>query len=409
MAATAVARREGVGEFTIVERITLAKPLRIRGTAIKAGVSRNWRLYLTDELRAAAKSLEGKPIYIEHVSAENAIGKVVKAWWDEDEQAIKFEGEIYDDEIADKIRLGLIQHVSIAADYEVLEPFDGVIPYGLKFRELSLVAVPGVPETNIEVVERLIARLNEAFERRADHIAKLYEELKVEEQYSPEERQKLEREREERSRRYGIEVRPDGHLTPPQRFYEEGARSEDDYGDPVNWRYPLHRPENVRAALAYWARFRNYYKRQESRNVIFKRIVQAALKYGIIPDWDTWKHYPEARALPEELKRAFRGYPGAREATEENQDAGEGSKAEASSEEGNVGRAEKSASEEAEDGEEADGASEGEGESALPDRALTAEESQPSESSASASPGLAENEELNPDPSPELPPRFIRA
>ena len=83
-----------------------------------------------------------------------------------------------------------------------------MIPYGLKFRELSLVAVPGVPEANIEVVERLIARLNEAFERRADHIAKLYEELKVEEQYSPEERQRLEREREERSRRYGIEVRP---------------------------------------------------------------------------------------------------------------------------------------------------------------------------------------------------------
>ena len=174
MAATAVARREGVGEFTIVERITLAKPLRIRGTAIKAGVSRNWRLYLADELMAAAKSLEGKPIYIEHVSAENAVGKVVKAWWDEDEQAIKFEGEIYDDEVADKIRLGLIQHVSIAADYEVLEPFDGVIPYGLRFRELSLVAVPGVPEANIEVVEKLIARLNEAFERRADHLSLIH-------------------------------------------------------------------------------------------------------------------------------------------------------------------------------------------------------------------------------------------
>ena len=42
---------------------------------------------------------------------------------DEDKQAIKFEGEIYDDEVADKIRLGLIQHVNIAADYETLEPF----------------------------------------------------------------------------------------------------------------------------------------------------------------------------------------------------------------------------------------------------------------------------------------------
>jgi len=376
MATPAVARRGGVGEFTVVERIALARPLRIRGTAIKAGISRNWRLYLADELRAAARSLEGKPIYIEHVSAENAVGKVVRAWWDEDEQAIKFEGEIYDDEVADKIRLGLIQHVSIAADYEVLEPFDGVVPYGLRFRELSLVAVPGVPEANIEVVERLIARLHEAFERRADRIAKLYEELEVEEQYSPEERQRLEREREERSRKYGIEVRPDGHLTPPQRFYEEGARTEDDYGDPVNWRYPLHRPENVRAALAYWARFRNYYKRQGSRNVIFKRIVQAAIRYGIVPDWDTWSQYPEARALPEELRRAFRGYPGAPEA------------AEALSEEGSAGGAEEPTGGEAEDANEPP---EGEGESALLDRALTAEGDRPS-GSASVCPELAESE-----------------
>ena len=237
-------------------------------------------------------------------------------------------------------------------------------------------AVPGVPEANIEAVERLVARLHEAFERRADRIAKLYEELEVEEQYSPEERQRLEREREERSRKYGIEVRPDGHLTPPQRFYEEGARTEDDYGDPVNWRYPLHRPENVRAALAYWARFRNYYKRQGSRNVIFKRIVQAAIRYGIVPDWDTWSQYPEARALPEELRRAFRGYPGAPEA------------AEALSEEGSAGGAEEPTGGEAEDANEPP---EGEGESALLDRALTAEGDRPS-GSASVCPELAESE-----------------
>ncbi|RLI07709.1 hypothetical protein DRO32_03440, partial [Candidatus Bathyarchaeota archaeon] len=154
-------------EFRLEEAISLATPLRIRGTAIRAGVSRNWRFYLADELRAAADTLAGKPIYLEHVSAGRAVGRVVRAWWDEAEQAVKFEAEIYDDEVAEKIRRGLISHVSIAADYEVLEPVDGVVPHGLRFRELSLVAVPGVPEANIEVVERLVESLEEGFELRA--------------------------------------------------------------------------------------------------------------------------------------------------------------------------------------------------------------------------------------------------
>ena len=281
----------------LVEAIVADRPLRIRGTAVRAGLSRNERFYLADELRAAAETLTGAPIYVEHVSADRAIGKVVRAWWDEDELAVKFEAEVYDDEVAEKIRLGLIRHVSIAADYELLEPIELVAPRGLRFRELSLVAVPGVPGANIEVVERLREEGGEAL--------------------SEEEREELEKAREERSRRYGIEVRPDGHLRPPRRFYEEGARGEDDYADPVNWRYPIHTPENVRAALAYWPRFRTYYRRQESRDVIFRRLVRAALRYGIELDWSRWRDLPEARALPEELKREFRGYePPGRSASE---------------------------------------------------------------------------------------------
>ncbi|RLI30627.1 hypothetical protein DRO48_02860, partial [Candidatus Bathyarchaeota archaeon] len=48
-----------------------------------------------------------------------------------------------------------IQHVSIGADYEVLEPINGWIPRGLRFRELSLVAAPGIPDANLQVVESL--------------------------------------------------------------------------------------------------------------------------------------------------------------------------------------------------------------------------------------------------------------
>ena len=143
-----------------LEKTRLEPQLKIRGIAIKAGMSRNYNIYLEEELKAAVKSLIGKPIYLEHVDVANAIGKITNAWWDDKEKAIWYEAEIYDDEIANKIRAGLIQHVSIAADYEVLEPVNGKIPHGLKFRELSLVAVPGIPETNIQVVERLFEKMN---------------------------------------------------------------------------------------------------------------------------------------------------------------------------------------------------------------------------------------------------------
>lgn len=133
------------------------KPLLIKGYAIHAGATRNWNLYLESELKKAADSLVGKPIYLEHVSADAAVGKVLASGWDPDKRAIWFVAEIYDDNVADKIRAGIIKHVSICADYELLEPLDHIrIPYGLEFRELSLVAVPGDPEANIMVVEKLV-------------------------------------------------------------------------------------------------------------------------------------------------------------------------------------------------------------------------------------------------------------
>jgi hypothetical protein len=39
--------------------------------------------------------------------------------------------------------------VSIGADYERLDVVDGKVPQGLHNAELSLVAVPGIPEANI--------------------------------------------------------------------------------------------------------------------------------------------------------------------------------------------------------------------------------------------------------------------
>jgi hypothetical protein len=138
--------------FQIIEKI-VNKPLRIKGVAITAGMSRNFNIYTPEELKAFTDKLASAPVYIEHVSIQDAVGKVTKTDWDG--QSLWYEAEIYDDEVADKIRKGLIQHVSVGADYETLDVVDGKIPHGLHNAELSLVAVPGIPETNIQVVESL--------------------------------------------------------------------------------------------------------------------------------------------------------------------------------------------------------------------------------------------------------------
>jgi hypothetical protein len=158
----------------ILEKV-VDKPLRIRGIAISAGMSRNFNIYLEEELRKFATKLVGAPVYLEHVSALAAVGKVISAAWSPSSQAIFYEAEIYDDETQEKIKRGLIQHVSVAADYERLDVVDGQIPYGLHNAELSLVAVPGVPQTNIQVMDntlnREVSNLNELRENKKPMVA----------------------------------------------------------------------------------------------------------------------------------------------------------------------------------------------------------------------------------------------
>jgi hypothetical protein len=139
--------------FSILEKMT-DTPLKIRGVAMTAGMSRNFNIYTPEELNAFSSKLVDAPVYIEHVSVDNAVGKVTKTDWDG--HNLLYEAEIYDGETADKIRKGLIQHVSVGADYEAVDLVDGKIPHGLHNAELSLVAVPGIPETNVQVLEKLV-------------------------------------------------------------------------------------------------------------------------------------------------------------------------------------------------------------------------------------------------------------
>ena len=146
--------------FKVLEKI-VDKPLRIRGIAMTAGMSRNFNIYEPEELQSFADKLVSAPVYVEHVAVPNAAGKIVKTEWDG--QSLWYEAEIHDDEAAEKIRKGLIKHVSVGADYETIDVLDGKIPHGLHNAELSLVAVPGIPETNIQIMEKLQVK-EQAFE-----------------------------------------------------------------------------------------------------------------------------------------------------------------------------------------------------------------------------------------------------
>jgi hypothetical protein len=162
--------------FKVLESVS-DKPLRISGVAMAAGISRNFNVYTSEELQAFASELVGAPMYIEHVAVPNAAGKVTKSWWDPTSRCLMYEAEVYDVDTAAKISKGLIQHVSVGSDYNTLDLADAKIPHGLHNAELSLVAVPGIPETNIHVLEKLVEHLS-------DHKSSLKEKVKEQSEVS---------------------------------------------------------------------------------------------------------------------------------------------------------------------------------------------------------------------------------
>ena len=289
-------------EFKVSEKF-VDKPLKITGIAIKATKSRNNNIYLEEELRKAAPSLIGKPVYIEHVSADKAIGKVVNAWWDESEKAIMYEAEIYDEDIIEKIRKGLIKHVSIAADYKVLTYTpEGRLPKGLEFYELSLVAVPGIPETNIQIIEKLEAKIMESL--KAENTANVgvtmepkpnvpkpkpevpepkpavvenKEEEKVEERMSKEEKEEWLKKLKARSKKYGIKFFED-IVDWKWRTIDEGKLA-----DPVNLHLPVHDANHARAAASLGAKYlRNLYKKDPaSAKKVWQRLKRLLKPYGL--------------------------------------------------------------------------------------------------------------------------------
>jgi len=81
-----------------------------------------------------------------------------------------------------------------------------------------------------------------------------------------------------RASKYGIQVRPGGHVTKPKEYVH---LKDSQFADPVNYAYPISK-EFIRAALRYWGMPKNKAKyNAKSRAIINQRMMAAARRLGV--------------------------------------------------------------------------------------------------------------------------------
>lgn len=117
----------------------------IQGVAINATITSNNHKFVAEELRSSANTLNGVPLLVDHDNSIKSIkGRVLKGEYDENNSRVNFKAKVVDSEIKRMIKDGLINSVSVGATVqEIEEGMDGIlIPKGICFKELSLVAVP---------------------------------------------------------------------------------------------------------------------------------------------------------------------------------------------------------------------------------------------------------------------------
>jgi len=84
---------------------------------------------------------------------------------------------------------------------------------------------------------------------------------------------------EARAKKYGIAAKEDGHVTKPG---EWAAVPDDEFLDPVNYRYPCPNADQTRAAAAYWGKPDNQAQySSEERGIINRRLQEREKKFKI--------------------------------------------------------------------------------------------------------------------------------
>lgn len=117
----------------------------IKGRAINETTTSNNHKFIAEELRMAAPSLTGVPLLVDHDNRVESIkGRVLKGSYNEVSPGIDFEANVVDKSIREMIKDGRLNSVSVGALVSNIEEgSDGcLIPRGIMFKELSLVAVP---------------------------------------------------------------------------------------------------------------------------------------------------------------------------------------------------------------------------------------------------------------------------
>jgi len=260
------------------------------------------REYLEEELQKSAHSLEGRPLILDHYKPIR--GKVLGAEYEDG--AVEYVAELNDPDIMRQIVDGEIKHCSVEFEWKSLEQVNGVAPRGINFTGLSLLRSfePGDPLSTVEVWEGIAKQLKEAknARRRGNQGTST-----AREQVNGDngERERLRQVQKERAEKYGINPKEGGHLTKPSEYEDV---PEDQFADPVNYRYPVTK-KYVKGALTYFNQPENReaggYTHEEAVKIMAK-IVNAALNAGIEVSWQP--EDPVYRDLPKELKKKLTGY-----------------------------------------------------------------------------------------------------
>ena len=131
----------------ISENANVNNQFIIKGIAINETTTGNNHKFLADELKLAAGTLKGVPLLVDHDNSISAIkGRVIESLYDESNKRIPFAASVMDNTIKEMIKDGRINSVSVGAVVKEIEEDNGtLIPRGITFKELSLVAVPADP------------------------------------------------------------------------------------------------------------------------------------------------------------------------------------------------------------------------------------------------------------------------
>jgi len=140
-------------------------------------------LFLKEELKKSAPSLGGKPFGVDHLHLLPKPNLVEKAWYDEQENGVAFEGTV-DNQIAQKIKEGAYKGLSIELNWfkdgVMMEKIGGALaPRNFDFTSVHFMSMfpPADKETYVKVWEGITLPIVPApFDVQIDQLRQMFEE-----------------------------------------------------------------------------------------------------------------------------------------------------------------------------------------------------------------------------------------